>query len=250
MNKKNRIGEISYNNIGLKMQIIEYKNSQYIKVGFENGYQTISNYSIFKKGEIKNLLYTNYYNIGYIGEGNFKTYKDGKCTKCFNHWRNMLQRCYDVNFHKKQPTYQDCIVCEQWHNFQNFAKWYDKNYYMISDEIMCLDKDILIKGNKIYSPETCIFVTKVINILFTKRNKCRGDYFIGVKKCNKNSFSAICNNGKEQIYIGTFKTELKAFNAYKEFKENIIKQVAYNYKDKIPEKLYNAMYNYQVEIDD
>ena len=120
---------------------------------------------------------------------------------------------------------------------------------------MCLDKDILVKGNKIYSPGTCVFVPENINLLFIKSNATRGKYPIGVSyDKSKNKFVSHCNNGKgKQIKLGIFNNSIDAFNAYKEFKENIIKQVADEYKNKypqFPQKLYNAMHKYKVEITD
>ena len=120
---------------------------------------------------------------------------------------------------------------------------------------MDLDKDILVKGNKIYSPETCMFVPQNINKLFTKSNKIRGKYPIGVYfNKNANKFKAQCRifyNGKtQQESLGLYNTIEDAFNAYKQFKEANIKQMADEYKGKIPDKLYEAMYDYKVEITD
>ena len=160
-----------------------------------------------------------------------------------------------VKFKKKDITYDDCIVCEEWHNFQNFAEWYEENYYEVDGKPTFLDKDILIKGNKIYSPQTCVFVPRLINNLFTKRQNERGLYPIGVEPYkDTNKFKAYCNtfyNGKNQKkYLGLYNTIEDAFKVYKESKEANIKQVADEYKDKIPDKLYEAMYNYKVEITD
>lgn len=80
----------------------------------------------------------------------------------------MLERCYSARYQERKPTYKGCSVCDEWLNYQNFAKWYDDNYYEIKGEIMCLDKDILVKGNKIYSPENCVFVPNYINVLFAR----------------------------------------------------------------------------------
>lgn len=117
---------------------------------------------------------------------------------------------------------------------------------------MGLDKDILNKGNKIYSPENCIFVPQSINNLFIKRQNNRGEYPIGVcyhKATNK--FRASCNNAnKEHVVLGNFDNPIDAFNEYKRFKEITIKKVADLYKDIIPEKLYVAMYKYEIEITD
>lgn len=165
----------------------------------------------------------------------------------------MIQRCYSKKFQAKHPAYIGCSVCDEWKNYQNFAEWCISNYYEIQNEKMQLDKDILIKGNKIYSPDTCVFVPQRINKLFIKSNKSRGEHPIGVSyDKNRNKFTSQCS--KQYLnnigYLGSFETELEAFNVYKEFKENYIKQVADEYKDKIPKKLYYAMYNWKVEITD
>ena len=117
---------------------------------------------------------------------------------------------------------------------------------------MDLDKDILIKGNKVYGPDTCIFVPQRINNLFTKSDKLRGEFPIGVYK-RHNKYEAQCNCGKSKNkHLGRFDNAEDAFNAYKEFKENLIKEVANEYYNNnlIPFELYNAMYNYEVDIDD
>ena len=156
---------------------------------------------------------------------------------------------------KKNLAYKDCEVDDIWFNLQNFGKWYEDNFYQIEGEKMCLDKDILVKGNKIYSPNTCIFVPKRINELFTKTNKNRGKYPIGISWKEKNKkFQVQCsvveNERKTMKYLGLYTDLDEAFKVYKDFKENYIKQVADEYKDKIPEILYKAMYKYKVNIND
>ena len=120
---------------------------------------------------------------------------------------------------------------------------------------MCLDKDILFHGNKIYSPETCLIVPERINKLFTKSTKSRGEYPIGVRE-RRNRLIAYCsiteNNKTKQVNLGRFPLHQveEAFLTYKRFKENYIKQVADEYKNSIPDKVYQALYNYEVEITD
>ena len=120
---------------------------------------------------------------------------------------------------------------------------------------MELDKDILYKGNKIYSRDTCIFVPKRINSLFTKRDNARGKDPIGVKPSRSGNYETYCHDryGK-YINLGTYDTKKEAFHVYKEHKEKVIKEVIDSYKGKIPEPHYSrlktAMYNYEVEIDD
>jgi hypothetical protein len=157
-------------------------------------------------------------------------------------WMGIIKRCGDV----KHPTYIDCKICEEWKVYSNFKKWFDKRHI----EGFHLDKDILVKGNKVYSPNTCCFVPREINNLFIKCQNTRGEYPIGVKKCtNRKGFSATIYKGKKE-YVGYFSTPIDAFNAYKEAKENWIKQVADKWKDKLDPKVYQALYNYQVEITD
>ena len=159
----------------------------------------------------------------------------------------MLERCYSEAYQKRQPTYKDCVVCDEWLCYANFKKWYENNVYNIEDKLE-LDKDILIKGNKIYSPNNCIFVPKIINSLFSAHDR-RDNLPIGVKKQDKGYIARIRIDGKLK-YLGYYETPEKAFYIYKEAKEKEIKRVADLYKDKIPQKLYEAMYSYEVEITD
>ena len=166
----------------------------------------------------------------------------------------MLERCYSEEYHKKEPSYIGVTCCEEWLNYSNFKLWYDENYYEIENQSTHLDKDILHKGNKIYSPKNCVFAPSSINTMFTKNDVNRGDNLIGVYFCKKykytKPFKVTINTSHGRKYLGCYKTEIEAFDAYKQFKESYIKQVADKYKDKIPKKLYEAMYKYKVEITD
>lgn len=161
----------------------------------------------------------------------------------------MLGRCYD-DTKAKHKSYENCTVCEEWHNFQNFAKWYEENYYEIKDERMELDKDILIKGNKVYSPETCVFVPSNVNKLFVIHKEKRGGLPLGVTMCSKTGkyTSSLYINGRK--IKKHFWNVIDAFKWYKQQKEQYIKQVANNYKDKIPQTLYETMVCYSVEYHD
>lgn len=254
--KNKRLEEINVNYQGCKMKIIKYNNANDIMVEFQDEYKAKikSAYKEFKKGNIKNPYYPSVLNKGYFGQGKYKSRgEDGKQTKAYIKWKGMLERCYDEKRHKNHPTYADCYVCKEWLNFQNFAEWFYKHYYECNGEKMCLDKDILIKGNKVYSPETCIFVPNNINVLFTKREKDRGKYPIGIRYCERdNALIVGCSVNGKMKHLGYFKSNEieKAFNCYKEFKEKYIKQIADEYKDLIPKELYEALYKYEVEIND
>ena len=248
-----KINEIKYNNFGSEMIVDKYRKYSDIDVYFPKYKWTAKHktYKNFKDGNVKCPYEPRSYNIGYIGEGIYKAKENGKDTKMYIVWHEMLKRCYSEKYHKKNNTYEGCEVCDEWHNFQNFAEWYEENYYEIPGEVMALDKDILVKGNKIYSPNTCIFVPQSINTLFIKSDKIRGNLPIGVhyKKQNK-KYIAQCKMNNEKKYLGSFDTPEEAFQVYKKFKERYIKQIADEYIELIPQELYNAMHNYEIEYED
>ena len=253
---KNRLGEIGYNNFGSKMEIVLYEGKTRVKVYFEryNWTSDYVEYVAFKRGNVKCPYEPRLYGMGYFGEGKYNC-KD--YDRAYDTWRDMLERCYDPYYLNKYPSYIDCRVCKEWLNYQNFAQWYEENYYEVESERMHLDKDILVKGNRVYSPNKCLFVPQRINSLFIKSNKTRGMYPIGITHHKRdNVFETKCSvykDGKFKTkYLGSFPLNrpFQAFYTYKQFKEQYIKQVADEYKDLIPLKLYEAMYSYEVEIND
>ncbi len=182
--------------------------------------------------------------VGYRGSENV----DCK-SESYLKWHDMINRCYNTKFHERQPQYRGCSVCEEWLNYSNFKVWYDQN--KIPGMSLDLDKDILFKGNKVYSPETCCFVPHAINTLFLSKKADRGDFPIGVSyEKDKKKYRAYMSFMGEQIKIGTYDTAESAFARYKEYKEYFIKDVAEQYKDEIPYKVYEAMMNWKIEIDD
>lgn len=246
MQKINRVGESNVNRFGSKMRIVEYKNSHDVLIEFENGYQTRTEYKHFKNGVVKNPYDKSIFGVGYVGEGEYKPKSNGRITIQYQYWHNMMKRVYDG------VTYKNCYVVDEWHNFQNFAKWFDDNYYQVEGQRMELDKDIIVKGNKTYSPEFCVLVPKNINSLFTKREADRGEYPIGVYfHKTKEKFVSKCADGKgKQKQIGYYDSIEEAFKAYKTFKEALIKQIADEYKNIIPIRLHYALMNYKVDIND
>ena len=253
----NRTGEEKVNSFGSKIVIKEYRKRRDIDVYFPEYNWTFEHttYSNFKNGNIKCPYEPRLYGKGYLGEGKYKAFENGKLTDEYNIWHHMLGRCYDPKLHEKYSTYKDCEVEDKWLNFQNMCKWIDENYYEIPGEKMCLDKDILCKGNKIYSRSTCIFVPHRINTLFVKRDNDRGKDPIGVDQLPSGNYQVQCNNGYgKYIYLGTYPNKEEAFRVYKQYKEKVIKEVIDSYEGKIPEPYYSrlkeAMYKYEVEIDD
>lgn len=244
-----RTGETGINNEGYKMTIVSYFNNKDMIVRFDNGYKAKCQYAQFKDGRVKNVYHKSVYGVGYFGEGNHEGLIGRKQSNKYKTWLSMLLRCYDSRYHEQQPSYKDCKVCDEWHNFQVFGDWYDENYYEIWGEKTQLDKDIVRKGNKIYSPDNCVFVPQRINKLFTSCNSSRGNLPIGVVQV-RNRYSAQCNNDGKRKHLGYHDTPEQAFIAYKRYKESVIQEVANIYMGEIPLKLFLAMKSYEIEIND
>lgn len=149
--------------------------------------------------------------------------KDGnKQAKFYTAWKHVITRCYSPTFHKDNPTYVGCTVCEEWLILSNFKKWYDKNYI----EGYQLDKDILVEGNKVYSPETCVYVTPQLNSLFLSCSRVRGVYPQGVSKIKSNGkYVASMNRFGRLTRLGTYDTIESASEAYKKAKHEYILEV-------------------------
>lgn len=147
-----KIGDtFTTNNYGT-CTVIAYTNSKNILVKFDaTGYEFNTAAHNLKSGMVKDLLAPKHYGIGFIGEGDYTA--DGPA---YTAWADMLKRCYSPKYHAKQPTYRECSVAVEWHNFQNFATWY---YINVPKQKVALDKDALVKGNRVYSPTTCKFLT-------------------------------------------------------------------------------------------
>jgi hypothetical protein len=169
----------------------------------------------------------------------------------YNVWLMMLERCNGDKTKSKHPTYESCSVCEEWKSFSVFYKWatLDENNYHIGYHI---DKDILIKGNKVYSPDTCCFVPQEINKILVRCDGSRSDHPIGVIPQSTGRFLARCTMFSKAVNLGTYNTKEEAFLAYKQAKESYIKELATQYYNdgKITKKVYNALMRYEVEITD
>ena len=152
---------------------------------------------------------------------------------------------------RNTPTYEGCKVSDNFRSYEYFYEWCN-NQIGFGSEGWHLDKDLLIKGNKVYSENTCIFIPSEINSLLIKSTASRGKHLIGVcwSNTNKAFVAKVSRNEGQQEHLGFFNTELEAFDAYKTAKETFIKEQAEKWKSQIDPRAYNALMNYQVEIDD
>ena len=235
------------NNYG-KFKVVSFLGGVKFSIQFEN---TGSTYEAraqqIRRGDVYDPLARTKCGVGYFGIGNYNS-KEHK--QAYIAWNAMLTRAYSTEYKIRFPTYNDVTVCEEWHNFQNFAEWCysQKNF---GKDGWVLEKDILVRGNKIYSPEFCRFVHYKINALIVKCDARRGNLPIGVSWCSTNNiYAAHANRDGKTVFCGYFHDPIKAFHAYKKQKELIIKEVTNRYKDELDIEVYDAMVNYEVLITD
>lgn len=135
-------------------------------------------------------------------------------------WMSMVQRCYSPSFQSKFPTYKGCTVCNEWLTFSVFKSWMEKQDW----QGLQLDKDIIEPGNKVYSPSTCVFIPRAINVIMTDAGASRGECPIGVCRNGKRFQSQLTVKGKSK-YLGLYSTIEEASDAYKQAKSAYILDV-------------------------
>lgn len=148
------------NNCG-DLEIVGYKNSYSVSAKFVNDDTVVvTSANHIRNGRVKNPNHPSVCGVGFIGVGNYSPKID---RKAYEKWISMMRRCYATESNKNFKTYAKVFVCDEWHNFQNFAKWFDMNYPK-DGESYDLDKDYLSQNEKIYSPRTCRFISHQENI--------------------------------------------------------------------------------------
>ena len=248
--EKHEVGSIHSTNKYGDYVITKYIDSCNIHIKFLNtGYEKVVSKSHILRGEIRDRYFPYVHGVGVVGCESSRDINGNKL-KEYLLWNHMLTRCYNENLKLKLPSYNNCTVSDNFKYYPYFKEWCN-NQVGFNREGWQLDKDILIKGNKIYSEDTCCFVPAEINSVFVKCNRSRGKYPIGVNY-HKSSckFVAQMSCKKTKIHLGLYDTVEEAFNAYKKYKEMFIKSLANKYIDVLDHRVYKAMVEYEVEIDD
>lgn len=236
---------------GYTFKIIEYKDAHNIFIEFQDAHKArlkVESVQI-KRGNIQNPYHRNTLGVGFLGQGRFTTRDaDGNLTRAYRTWFAMLNRCYGK---ARNGKYNECSVHENWHNFQTFAEWFSVQKCSEIED-WYLDKDLLQKGNRVYSADTCVFLPQELNNFMNKREALRGNYLIGVSFDNQNGkFIAQGNfKGFRKKFIGAFYTEIDTFMAYKKEKEAHARFLAGKYAGKVDAKVITALLNYEVDTDD
>ena len=248
---KDCVGKVCKSKSSGGFKVLKYNDSKNVEIQFlKTGFETSATLDNIRNGSVKDPYSASVYDVGISGT-KYPPTINGVKTKEYGLWQNMLERCYSDTFKKKRPTYEGCEASENFKSFEYFYEWC-QNQIGFGNEGWHLDKDLLTKGNKVYSEDSCIFIPNEINLLLTKRTTSRGKHLIGVCWHNASkSFIAMVNKNKgKQEYLGCFKTELEAFNAYKQAKEAFVKEQANKWKGKIDDRAYEALINYEVSVGD
>lgn len=150
---------------------------------------------------------------------------NGKKIICpyYRRWHGMLQRCYSTKLHAKHPTYKHCTVCSEWLTFSAFKIWMIPQHWQGLE----LDKDIKVKGNKVYSPGTCLFIPQTLNSLLNNCAASKGKHPVGVS-LERGMFRAEIHNNGNSEYLGHFITAAEASQAYQTARANKINQLINN----------------------
>ena len=232
-------------------KVLKCNGSKNIEIQFLNtGFETKVQLGSIRNGNVKDPYLPSVYGVGVAG-AKYPITVNGRNIKEYVLWKEMLRRCYSDNYKKRQPTYEGCEVSDKFKSYEYFYEWCHKQIGF-GVEGFELDKDLLVKGNKVYSESTCVFIPREINSLLIKSTASRGEHLIGVSWDNTSkAFKATVrkNKGKSE-HLGYFTTEIEAFNAYKQAKESFVKEQANKWKGQIDERAYLALINYEVSIDD
>lgn len=236
----------------------KYVSALEVHVEFvSTGYKTIAAAKEVRNGSVKDPLHPRVAGVGFLGVGPYEVTMDSedKSTPAYEVWRGILRRCYDPSC-KSYCIYEDVDVCEEWHNFQNFAGWFYSQEHW--DKGFAVDKDLKVFGNKTYSPEACTLVPMAVNSLFTGSNERlnprelpKGVHFCKTKRvyvAQLHKGEVTKSGNKKQTYLGQFKDKAPAILAYKEAKEEHVKEVAEKYKDVIHADVYRNLMTYEVDI--
>ena len=251
VNYKDCVGKVCKSKSSGDFKIVKYNDAYNVDVQFLNtGFEAVVELGNIRNGGVKDPYSPSVYGVGILG-AKYPSKVNDVLTKEYVLWKGMLKRCYSDVYKKRYPTYEGCRVSENFKSYEYFYEWCHKQIGF-GNEGWQLDKDLLVKGNKVYSEDTCVFIPQEVNSLLVKNTASRGEHLIGVywSKTHKAFVARVNKNKGSPEWLGSFNTELEAFNAYKTAKESFIKEQANKWKGKIDERAYNALMNYTVEITD
>ena len=226
--------------------VVDYKDNRNVYIDFV-GYEGLThkvNADDLRKKAVKNYYKPDIFGKGFFGIGEYKSVINGKSAEEYESWSGMMERGYSPKLKEKHPTYRDCSVCEEWYDFQVFAKWYTLQEFY--GHGYSLDKDLLVKGNKLYSPETCTLLPRGLNSMLSAPNKSKSGLMLGVRKEGTRYSSRIGLGSFGRKYLGSFNTEIEAHEAYVTARERYIKNKALEWANRIEWEAFVALMKWTV----
>ena len=242
-----KVGSIFENSKGCLAEVVSYENHKAVTVRFLDsfGYVAVFSTQKLKNGCFKNLYFPSVHGVGYLGLGDYKTSVNGVFTPEYRAWCAMLSRCYCSSYKEREPSYDGCTVHTDWLNFQVFSEWYcNQRFYGVGYQ---LDKDILVKGNKIYSQETCCLVPNAINSGVKGSTNTQNNSF-GISERVNGKFQLKYSEFGKVVHVGDFHCLFEARKKYLEMKELYIKKLAEIYKESVDDSVYNVLSNWKIEL--
>lgn len=260
--KRAKVGDVMKNNEGYSLEVIAYENANNVTIRWlDCGTEEVTAAGNISRGMIKYLNKPSVFGVGYLGYGRFvpgeKRLTEGQIrlpTHLHRHWRHVLERALPGV--RDVPRYEDAEVCPEWHNFQNFGEWaiLQKNHDGVENNgrLWHLDKDILVSGNKLYSPNTCCFAPNEVNAFFTKKDIGNTGYFgvneiRGKRATYKTGYIARCTVNGIREYLGFYDTPEEAFFVYADAKERAARELAKKWEGIVDDRITNLLYAYEFD---
>lgn len=254
------VGDIRVNNSGDEFLIVEYINSRNVVIEWPCGQRDTVTAANVNVGGVAYYNRVSVRGVGYLGYGRFvygnRNLKEGEeyiPKHLHRHWRHLIERTHgDV-----PDRYEDATLDEGWYNLQAFLEWSTKQigFSGIEDggRYWCIDKDILVEGNKRYSGDTCVFVPNEVNVFFSKKEigntgHLGVNYIKPKTEGSKEGYIARCHYNGERQYLGYFDTPQEAYCAYKVAKIKAAKELAIKWEGKVDDRVIEALLNFEQRL--
>lgn len=204
--------------------------------------------SVVYANKVKDFMARTLMGVGYLGRPT-RNNKDPVEAIAKKFWISMILRCYDERRLVSRPTYRGCSVSPEWQCFANFYDWfleqYSSGYYRDGYQ---LDKDLILQGNKVYSPDKCVLLPLQLNSLLQVKKQSENKYLPGVNfDKSRGLFKSEVNFKGVRYYGKRVESEIEAFTEYKQTKERLVREEAENWIGLLPEVAVNSLREYSLD---